>query len=66
MLFIDHNYIFLSPSATILRVYNIKYYNKNLCVANLWNTWVYVYVHITTNFFFTESTIEIEYKTTLY
>jgi hypothetical protein len=34
MLFVDHTYIFWSPSATILRVYSIKEYNKKLCVAN--------------------------------
>jgi hypothetical protein len=33
-LFIDHAYIFRSPSATIFRVYNIKEYNKKVCVAN--------------------------------
>jgi hypothetical protein len=30
-LFIDHTYMFRSPSATILRVYSIKECNKNLC-----------------------------------
>jgi hypothetical protein len=34
-LFIDHTYTFLSPYASILRVYSIKEYNKKLCVANL-------------------------------
>ena len=33
-LFIDHAYMFRSPSATILRVYSIKEHNKKLCVAN--------------------------------
>ena len=31
-LFIDHTYMFRSPSATILRVYSIKEYNKKLYV----------------------------------
>jgi hypothetical protein len=31
----DHTYMFRSPSATILRVYNIKEYNDKLCMANL-------------------------------
>jgi hypothetical protein len=33
-LFIDHTCMFRSPSATILRVYSIKEYNKKLCVTN--------------------------------
>jgi hypothetical protein len=35
MLFIDHTYMFRSISATILRTYSYKEYNKKLCVANL-------------------------------
>ena len=38
---IDHTYMFRSPSATILRVYSIKEYNKKLCVANLFKVWIY-------------------------
>jgi hypothetical protein len=33
-LFINHTYMFRSPSETILRVYSIKEYNKKLCVVN--------------------------------
>jgi hypothetical protein len=33
MFFIDHNYMFRSPSATILRVYSITENNRKLCVA---------------------------------
>ena len=33
-LFGDHTYIFRSPSALILRAYNIKKYNKKMCVSN--------------------------------
>jgi hypothetical protein len=43
-LFIDHTYMFRSPSATILRVYWIKEYNKNMCVwggANLSKIWIH-------------------------
>jgi hypothetical protein len=31
-LFIDHTYMFRSPSATILRVYGIKQYKQVVCV----------------------------------
>jgi hypothetical protein len=41
MLFIDCTYMIQSPSATILKVYSIKEYNKNLCVANLSKIWIY-------------------------
>jgi hypothetical protein len=34
-LFIDYTYMFRSPSTTIIRVYNIKKYNRKRCVANL-------------------------------
>jgi hypothetical protein len=40
-LFIDHTYMFPSPSATILRVYSIKECNKKLCVVNLSTIWIY-------------------------
>ena len=33
--------MFRSPSATILRVYSIKEYNKKLCVANQYKIWIY-------------------------
>ena len=36
MLFIDHTYMFRSSSATILRVYSIKEYNKScMCVKSV-------------------------------
>ena len=39
MLFVNH--MFRSPSATILRVYSIKEYNKKLYMANLSKIWIY-------------------------
>jgi hypothetical protein len=41
MLFINRAYTFRSPSATFLRVYNIKEYNKKLCVASQSKIWIY-------------------------
>ena len=41
LLFVDHIYMFLSPSATILRIYSIKEYNKKLYVANQSKIWIY-------------------------
>lgn len=32
---VDHTYMFRSPSATILRVYNSEDYNDKLCMANV-------------------------------
>jgi hypothetical protein len=40
-LFIDHAYVFRSPSATILRVNIIKEYNKKSCVTNPSKIWIY-------------------------
>jgi hypothetical protein len=40
-LFTDHTYMFQSPSATILRVYSIKEYNKKLCVVYLYKISMY-------------------------
>jgi hypothetical protein len=40
-LFINHTYMFRSPSATILRMYSIKEYNKKLCVTIQSTIWVY-------------------------